>query len=272
VVLKNKKILVTGSTGLIGSWLVEKLINNSNIVGIALDNSLDFLIKSKNLLNNFENLYFDISDYEKLKQVFTKNNFDIVIHLAAQTQVLDSYSNPLRTFKSNIEGTWNILDLCKNSDIPIIAASSDKAYGYTDSLPYNESHELNAIYPYEISKAIGDKLSQSYIETFNISVTTLRCGNVYGGGDLNWDRLIPGVIRSLLKNQAPTLRTNGDFTRDWVYVGDIVNAYVCVAEEVLSKKSIFHHFIIFLVKNIFRFRNIQRIVPNSEKRICRTNL
>jgi len=94
VVLKNKKILVTGSTGLIGSWLVEKLINNSNIVGIALDNSLDFLIKSKNLLNNFENLYFDISDYEKLKQVFTKNNFDIVIHLAAQTQVFDSYSNP----------------------------------------------------------------------------------------------------------------------------------------------------------------------------------
>jgi len=178
----------------------------------------------------------------------------------------------LRTFKSNIEGTWNILDLCKNSEIPIIAASSDKAYGYTDSLPYNESHELNAIYPYEVSKAIGDKLSQSYIETFNISVTTLRCGNVYGGGDLNWDRLIPGVIRSLLKNQAPTLRTNGDFTRDWVYVGDIVNAYVCVAEEVLSKKSIFHHFIIFLVKNIFRFRNIQRIVPNSEKRICRTKL
>ena len=245
MVLKNKNILVTGSTGLIGSWLIEKLVNYSNVVGIALDDNLDFLIKSKNLSNNFENLYFDICDYEKLKQVFINNNFDIVIHLAAQTQVLDSYNNPLRTFKSNIEGTWNVLDLCKNFETPLVTASSDKAYGYSERLPYIESDELNAIYPYELSKAIGDKLSRSYIETYNTNVTTLRCGNVYGGGDMNWDRLIPGVIKSLLQNQTPILRTKGDYTRDWVYVEDVVSAYIGVAKEVIKKNknvSAFYNF------------------------------
>lgn len=232
--LNNKNILVTGSTGLIGSWLVEKLINNSNVSGIAINKEMDFLLESKGILDSFNNIYIDISQHKDLRKIFQINDFDLVIHLAAQTQVVDSISEPLRTFKSNIEGTWNILELCREFSIPVVIASSDKAYGHSETLPYTEDHSLNAIYPYEVSKAIGDKISGTYINTYNLKVVTLRCGNVYGGGDLNWDRLIPGVVKSLLKEETPVLRSSGDFTRDWVYVEDVVNAYLKVSEELIK--------------------------------------
>ena len=223
--IKNKNILITGASGLVGSWLVERLIDANTLLGISLDSSQDFLLESKHIMDKFDLIYTDIASYSDLKKIFKKNSFDLVIHLAAQTQVGYAEISPIRTFESNIQGYWNILELCRVNSIPLLNASSDKAYGSTHKLPYTELHDLNAIYPYEISKAIADKLTQSYIKTYNANVTTLRCGNIYGGGDLNWERLIPGVIKSLIMKDQPVLRSDGTFTRDWVYVEDVAEAY-----------------------------------------------
>lgn len=232
--MKNKKILLTGVTGLLGSWLAEELLdNNCDLTGLALNQDLNFLINSKKINNHLDIHYFDISDEEKLNKIFNKD-YDLVIHLAAQTQVGHAIDNPVFTFKSNIQGTWNILDLCRVNNIPIVVASSDKAYGESDVLPYEETFNLNGQFPYEVSKSATDLLCKTYKATYNLNVATLRCGNIYGGGDLNWERLIPGVIRWLINNEQPILRTNGTFKRDWVYVEDVVQAYIGVGDALMD--------------------------------------
>lgn len=232
--MKNKKILLTGVTGLLGSWLAEELLDkNCDLTGLALNQDLNFLINSKKINNHLDIHYFDISDEEKLNKIFNKD-YDLVIHLAAQTQVGHAIDNPVFTFKSNIQGTWNILDLCRVNNIPIVVASSDKAYGESDVLPYEETFNLNGQFPYEVSKSATDLLCKTYKTTYNLNVATLRCGNIYGGGDLNWERLIPGVIRWLINNEQPILRTNGTFKRDWVYVEDVVQAYIGVGDALMD--------------------------------------
>lgn len=232
--MKNKKILLTGATGLLGSWLAEELLrSNCTLTGLSLNNELDFLINSKKIINDIEMHYFDISNEDKLKTVFNQE-YDLVIHLAAQTQVGDALKNPIHTFKSNIQGTWNILELCRLKDLPIVVASSDKAYGESDILPYQESFPLNGVFPYEVSKSATDLLCKTYNTTYDLNTATLRCGNIYGGGDLNWERLIPGVIKWLINKETPVLRTNGTFKRDWVYVEDVVQAYIGVGSALLN--------------------------------------
>lgn len=229
-----KNILLTGATGLLGSWLTEKLLEkNCDINGVALNKDLNFLLKSKDIEKDIVLNYLDIADESKVKNLF-KKKYDLVIHLAAQTQVGDAIRNPLRTFKSNMQGTWNILEMCRNNDTPIVVASSDKAYGESDDLPYLESFSLNGNFPYEVSKSATDLLCKTYRTTYDLKVSTLRCGNIYGGGDLNWERLIPGVIRWLINEEQPVLRTNGTFKRDWVYVEDVVQAYIGVSEAILK--------------------------------------
>tara|TARA_B100000902_G_C27316193_1_gene921465 strand:- start:1844 stop:2803 length:960 start_codon:yes stop_codon:yes gene_type:complete len=233
--MDKSNILLTGATGLLGSWLTEKLLEKDcKVTGVALNNELDFLLQSKNIIDRIDLRYIDISDELELSKLF-KNKYDLVIHLAAQTQVGDALNNPIRTFKSNIEGTWNVLEMCRIHNIPIVAASSDKAYGESDNLPYLETHNLNGNYPYEVSKSATDLLCKTYLTTYNLNVSTLRCGNIYGGGDLNWERLIPGVTRWLIKKEQPILRTNGTFKRDWVYVEDVVQAYIGVGTALLEK-------------------------------------
>ena len=232
--MDKSSILLTGATGLLGSWLAEKLLEQDcKVTGVALNNKLDFLLQSKNIIDRIDLRYVDISDELELSKLF-KNKYDLVIHLAAQTQVGDALNNPIRTFKSNIEGTWNVLEMCRIHNIPIVAASSDKAYGESDNLPYLETHNLNGNYPYEVSKSATDLLCKTYLTTYNLNVSTLRCGNIYGGGDLNWERLIPGVTRWLIKKEQPILRTNGTFKRDWVYVEDVVQAYIGVGNALLE--------------------------------------
>lgn len=233
--MNKSNILLTGATGLLGSWLTEELLEKDcKVTGVALNNELDFLLESKNIIDRIDLRYIDISDELELSKLF-ENKYDLVIHLAAQTQVGDALNNPIRTFKSNIEGTWNILEMCRIHNVPIVAASSDKAYGESDNLPYLETHNLNGNYPYEVSKSATDLLCKTYLTTYNLNVSTLRCGNIYGGGDLNWERLIPGVIRWLIKEEQPILRTNGTFKRDWVYVEDVVQAYIGVGTALLEK-------------------------------------
>ena len=231
-----KNILITGCTGLLGSWMVESLLkSNITIKGIALNQDLNFLLKSKGLLNEFEIKYLDIADEASVEDYLKNNDFDAIIHLAAQTQVIDAIEDPIRTFKSNIQGTWNLVDTARRKNLPIVVASSDKAYGDSDVLPYEENFPLNGIYPYEFSKSATDMMCKTYRTTYNLPVTVLRCGNIYGGGDLNWDRLIPGVIRWLINNETPVLRSDGSYKRDWVYVEDVVNAYLKVTNALVEK-------------------------------------
>tara|TARA_B100000886_G_scaffold335647_1_gene293052 strand:- start:1374 stop:2342 length:969 start_codon:yes stop_codon:yes gene_type:complete len=235
---KIDKVLITGVTGLLGSWMAEKMLNeNIQIRGIAIDKTKDNLLKTKGIYEKITTEYFDISNELALSEYFKNNQFDIVFHLAAQTQVIDAKLNPLNTFNSNIKGTWNVLNECLKKDVPIVVASSDKAYGVSNELPYLESHELNGVYPYEVSKSITDMLVKSYHQTYDLNVVSLRCGNIYGGGDLNWDRLIPGVCKWLFNNEQPVLRTDGSFKRDWVYVEDVVDAYIQVGSSLYNQEK-----------------------------------
>lgn len=231
-----KSVLITGVTGLLGSWMAEKMYDKNILVsGIAIDETKDNLLKSKGIYEKINIEYFDISNELILSEYFANNQFDIVFHLAAQTQVIDANLDPLQTFNSNIKGTWNVLNECLKHDLPVVVASSDKAYGISNKLPYLESHELNGIYPYEVSKSITDMLVKSYYHTYNLNVASLRCGNIYGGGDFNWDRLIPGVCKWLFNNEQPILRTDGSFKRDWVYVEDVVDAYMQVGSSLFNQ-------------------------------------
>jgi len=235
---KNKKVIVTGSSGLLGSWLVEDLIsNNAEVTGICIDDSKDDLLKTKGLLNEIKTYYLNIGNFNELEKVFSSKNFDIVFHLAAQTQVTKALKNPLETLKSNVQGTWNVLELCRKFNLPIVSASSDKSYGVSDNLPYLETHPLNGEFPYEVSKSSSDLISTMYKTTYGLNVVSLRCGNIFGGGDFNWDRLIPGTIKTLLEESTPILRTKGDFVREWVYVKDVSNAYLEVAKAIFHKKN-----------------------------------
>lgn len=230
-----KNILITGCTGLLGSWMAESLLKSDiTIKGVALNQDLDFLLKSKGLLNEFEIKYLDIADKTSVDDYLKNNDFDAIVHLAAQTQVIEAIEDPIRTFKSNIQGTWNLVDSAMRKNLPIVVASSDKAYGDSEVLPYEENFPLNGIYPYEFSKSATDMMCKTYRTTYNLPVTVLRCGNIYGGGDLNWDRLIPGVIKWLINNETPVLRSDGNYKRDWVYVEDVVNAYLKVTNALVE--------------------------------------
>ena len=215
--------------------MAESLLKSDiTIKGVALNQDLNFLLKSKGLLNEFEIKYLDIADKTSVDDYLKNNDFDAIVHLAAQTQVIEAIEDPIRTFKSNIQGTWNLVDSAMRKNLPIVVASSDKAYGDSEVLPYEENFPLNGIYPYEFSKSATDMMCKTYRTTYNLPVTVLRCGNIYGGGDLNWDRLIPGVIKWLINNETPILRSDGNYKRDWVYVEDVVNAYLKVTNALVE--------------------------------------
>lgn len=233
--LNYNNVLLTGATGLLGSWVAEKLLlNNVNLTGVAIDNSKDDLLKFKEIYDEFDLEYLDISNEQKIDALFKKKQFDLVIHLAAQTQVIHADLYPRKTFDSNIKGTWNILENCRKFNIPVVVASSDKAYGESKDLPYKETHQLDGVYPYEISKSITDLLVKSYYVSYDLEVVSLRCGNIYGGGDFNWDRLIPGLCNWFYHNKQPVLRSDGSFKRDWVYVEDVADAYITVGNILVS--------------------------------------
>ena len=233
--LNYNNVLLTGATGLLGSWVAEKLLlNNVNLTGVAIDNSKDDLLKFKEIYDELDLEYLDISNEQKIDTLFEKKQFDLVIHLAAQTQVIHADLYPRKTFDSNIKGTWNILENCRKFNIPAVVASSDKAYGESKELPYKETHQLDGVYPYEISKSITDLLVKSYYISYDLEVASLRCGNIYGGGDFNWDRLIPGLCNWFYHNKQPVLRSDGSFKRDWVYVEDVADAYIKVGNILVS--------------------------------------
>jgi CDP-glucose 4,6-dehydratase len=175
----------------------------------------------------------DIRDRDLLERILGEYEVDTVIHLAAQTIVTIANRNPISTFETNILGTWNLLEACRRSPRigQVVIASSDKAYGDQEFLPYNESTPLQGRHPYDVSKSTADMIAQTYAVSFNLPVAVTRCGNFFGGGDLNWNRIVPGTIRSVLRGQRPVIRSDGKFVRDYFYVEDGAAAYMLLAEQ-----------------------------------------
>jgi len=192
----------------------------------------------------------EVQDQALVERVLGEYEIDTVFHLAAQTIVPIANRNPVSTFDSNIRGTWTVLEACRRSQTvkQIVTASSDKAYGAQTSLPYDEAMPLQPTFPYDVSKACGDLIAQSYAATFGLNVAITRCGNFYGGGDLNWSRIVPGTIRSILRGERPIIRSDGALVRDYFYVEDGAAAYMKLAEAMASNPDLRGHAFNFSVE------------------------
>jgi CDP-glucose 4,6-dehydratase len=233
---KEKKVLVTGATGLVGSWLVRKLIEcEAHVVTLIRDSNPQSELFRSGFFKKTDLVQGSLEDFYSVERAINENEVETVFHLGAQTIVGTAWRSPLPTFEANIRGTYNLLEACRRHSSlvkQVIIASSDKAYGTCRELPYNETTPLEGRNPYDVSKTCTDLLASSYFHTYRLPLAIARCGNIYGGGDLNWSRLIPGTIRSFLQNETPILRSDGKFTRDYLFVQDVVEAYMKLAEEI----------------------------------------
>ena len=197
----DRNIFITGCTGLLGSWLTKKLVENgSNVIGLIRDTVPKSNLNWSGFQNEIITVRGEIEDYFVLERILNEYEIDTIFHLAAQTIVTIANRNPLSTFEANIKGTWNLLEASRRSPLVsrIVVASSDKAYGSQEKLPYNENTALEGKHPYDVSKSCADLLCGSYHQTYSLPVCVTRCGNFYGGGDLNFNRIVPGTIRLLL--------------------------------------------------------------------------
>jgi CDP-glucose 4,6-dehydratase len=231
---REKHVLVTGATGLVGSWLVKELLSRgARVVALVLDMDPQSELVRSGDIRQVSVINGRLESYADLERGICAHEIDTVFHLGAQTIVGTAYRSPRDTFEANVRGTWNLLDACRaHAGVVqrIVMASSDKAYGIAETLPYTEQAPLAGRYPYDCSKSCADLIAQSYWHTYGLPLVTARCGNIYGGGDLNWSRIIPGAIRSLHQGDRPVIRSDGRFTRDYVYVHDAVAAYLLMAE------------------------------------------
>jgi len=238
---EGKKTLVTGYEGFIGSWLVKELLKlNSSVVGIDILTNREETILSddeKNKLKIFQN---SVEDFNMVSHVINKEKIDFVFHLAAKSLVGYGYDNPSETFSTNIKGTWNVLEACrKSSNVKgVVIASSDKAYGLNDRLPYREDFALKGIYPYDVSKSCADLLANAYFKTYNLPVSITRCGNIFGPGDYNFSRLVPDAIKSILKDETLLIRSDGKFVRDYIYIKDVVNGYLMLGAKMIDSECL----------------------------------
>lgn len=238
----DRPVFVTGGTGLVGGWLVSRLVRaGADVVCLVRDwVPRSDLLRSEELLKHVTIVRGDVRSRAAMERVLGEFEIDTVIHLAAQTIVATANRNPISTFESNIKGTWSLLEACRRSPTvrQIVLASSDKAYGHSDTLPYDESTALVGRHPYDVSKSCADLIAQSYAATYGLPVAVTRCGNFYGGGDLNWNRLVPGTIRSVLRGRRPVVRSDGNYIRDYFYVEDGAAAYMLLAERMAQDRSL----------------------------------
>lgn len=230
----DRPVFVTGATGLVGSWLVKRLLEQkADVICLVRDWVPQSELVRTGLIQRVKTVRGDVRDQVLLERILGEFEIDTVIHLAAQTIVTIANRNPVSTFETNIGGTWALLEACRRSPKvkQIVVASSDKAYGDQEVLPYDESMPLQGLHPYDASKSCADLIAQTYGNTYGLPVVISRCGNFYGGGDLNWNRIIPGTIRSVLRGQRPIIRSDGEYIRDYFYVEDGAAAYTLLAEK-----------------------------------------
>lgn len=233
----KRPVLVTGATGFIGSHLVKALIQRgATVYAIVRDHRLDSEILRDGVVNKIITVWGDVRDIDVVERAVCKGGVDTIFHLAAQSIVGIGVRAPLQTLETNIMGTCNILEVARKHNIPrTVIASSDKAYGDLNVPCYKEDMALLGRFPYDVSKSCADLVSQAYFHTYDLCVVIARCGNVFGGGDLNFSRLIPGTIRSVLLGERPIIRSNGYLVRDYLYIDDAIEGYLRLAEEALRE-------------------------------------
>lgn len=235
---RDRNVLITGCTGLVGSHLTQLLHHErANIVGLVRDSVPPPTLLSADLLDQITVVKGTLEDHPLMLRIVNEYEIETVFHLAAQTIVSTANRSPLSTFESNIRGTWQLLEACRLTKTvkAVVVASSDKAYGSQDKLPYDETVPLEGRHPYDVSKSCADLISLAYHKSFDLPVCVTRCGNFYGPGDLNWNRIVPGTIRSALRNERPVIRSDGSYIRDYFYVRDGALAYQFLAEAMLQK-------------------------------------
>ena len=251
---RDRPTFVTGGSGLLGSWLVRRLADaGAEVVCLLRDWVPQSELVRSGTLERVRVVRGDVRDQPLLERALGEYEVASVFHLAAQTIVGVANRNPLSTFETNAGGTWALLEACRRSATvrTVVVASSDKAYGDNGSAAYDERTPLAGRHPYDASKACADLIAQSYAATFDLPVAVTRCGNLYGGGDLNWNRLIPGTIRSVLRDERPVIRSDGSLVRDYFYVEDGVEAYLLLAERLAADPSLWGE--------AFNFSNERRI-------------
>jgi CDP-glucose 4,6-dehydratase len=238
---QDRPALVTGATGLLGGWLVPRLVDaGANVICLVRDWVPQSQLLCPPIYDHITAVRGDICDQALLERILGEYEIDTVFHLAAQAIVTIANRNPISTFESNIKGTWSLLEASRRSPAvkQIVLASSDKAYGDHDILPYSETTPLQGRHPYDVSKSCADLIAQTYAQTYKLPICITRCGNFYGGGDLNWNRIIPGTIRSVLRGERPIIRSDGSFIRDYFYVEDGAAAYMLLAEAMAEQNDL----------------------------------
>ena len=271
---KDRHVFVTGATGLLGSWLVQELLKQqAKVICLMRDWVPVSRLLEDNVLSQCSVVRGELEDHDLVLRTLNEYEVDSVFHLGAQTIVGTANRSPLSTFESNIRGTWSVLEacrLCSNKVERVLLASSDKAYGPSETLPYTEDSPLQGRYPYDVSKSCADLLALSYFFTYRIPVAITRCGNLYGGGDLNFNRLVPGTIRSILRNESPVIRSDGKLIRDYFYVRDAVDAYLMLGERLSPTELAGEAFnfgnespmrVLEVVKEILQLMNAMHLQP-----------
>ena len=251
---RDRSVFVTGATGMLGGWLVSRLLaNGASVVCLVRDWVPQCELARSGLIERVNVVRGDVEDRGLLERTLGEYEVEIVFHLAAQTIVTIANRNPISTFETNVRGTWNLLEASRRSPKirAIVLASSDKAYGDQSALPYSEDMPLQGRHPYDVSKSCADLIAQSYANTFNLPISITRCGNFYGGGDLNWNRVVPGTIRSVIRGQRPVIRSDGKYVRDYFYVEDAAAAYMLLAESLALRPE--------LLGQAFNFSNENQI-------------
>ena len=230
----DRPVFVTGCAGFLGSWLVIALAEaGANVVGLIRDEVPFSYLRRSGYEERIAVVRGDVTDYMFMERVLNEHEIDTIIHLAAQTIVPIANRAPLSTFETNVKGTWTVLEAARRSPTVtrLTVASSDKAYGVHETLPYVEDAPLLGCHPYDVSKTCADILARAYFATYDLPVAVTRCANLYGGGDLNWNRIVPGTVRSLIRGERPVIRSDGTLLRDYLYVRDAVHAYMTLAEH-----------------------------------------
>jgi CDP-glucose 4,6-dehydratase len=231
-------VLVTGATGIVGSHLCRALVEReARVVALVRDDDPQSSFFREGLAQQCTIVRGELQRFEDCLRTINTHEIEIVFHMGAQTLVGPALRDPLETFESNIRGTYNLLEAARRLNPLVkafVVASSDKAYGDSDFLPYSEDMPLRGRHPYDVSKSCTDLIALCYSATYDLPVTVARCGNIYGPGDLNWSRIVPSTVRSLLARERPVLRSDGRSIRDYIYVADVVSAYLALAEQIDS--------------------------------------
>jgi CDP-glucose 4,6-dehydratase len=269
---KNRNVFVTGATGLLGSALVEELLaRGANTICLVRDWVPHSRFVRERMGERAIVVRGELEDFHLLLRAINEHEVDTIFHLGAQTIVGTAHRSAMSTFEANVRGTWNLLEACVACPKKIervLIASSDKAYGVHDELPYTEDAPLQGRFPYDVSKSCADLISFSYFHTHRVPIAVTRCGNLFGPGDLNFNRLIPGTIRSALLEQSPIIRSDGTFVRDYFFVRDAVDAYLTLAERVPEMAGEAFNFgaetplsVVQVVDAILKVMNKRHLVP-----------